>query len=66
MKRAIIKAFKAHSLTLAVDANKFLQTELETRLSSQTGGSDDSNPSADNAQAFLDQLLAAADKSKCM
>lgn len=64
MKRVIVKAFTAHSLTLTVDATKFLVEELDKRLASSEGGVRGSKVSQSDAQEFLNQLLASADKSK--
>lgn len=64
MKRAIVRAFSSHSLTLTVDATKFLVQDLERRIPALKGDSGDSKVSTEEAQEFLNQLLVSADKSK--
>lgn len=65
MKRVVVKAFTAHSLTLAVDANKFLLEKLNERLPSLQADSVDQKLVNEEVQQFLNVLLGSADKSKC-
>lgn len=64
MKRAVIKAFSAHALTLTVEANKFLLEELTRRIPALGGANVDGNAGLEEAQVLLNQLLGSADKSK--
>lgn len=64
MKRIMVRAFSSHSLTLTVDATKFLVTDLEHRIPALKSGSGDIKSATEEAQEFLNQLLVSADKSK--
>lgn len=64
MKRVIVKAFSSYSLTLTVDATKFLVQDLERRIPSLKDGTANAKSSNEETQEFLNQLLASADKSK--
>jgi len=66
MKRVIVKAFAAHSLTLTVEASRFLLAQLEERVDSLQSPDVEPQQQQEDAIAFLNQLLASSDKSKCM